>query len=820
MTNFIAPSVVATLRSFNEFIDEIKAPEVQQVEGLSLRGWEDQLSRLRVWAANIGAHHTNESSLDYRLRDASHIRNRIVGLLESLLRRLDDARDVLAESVAGNQEVISDSDDDDEGQLNLKPEIEQMLDSAASIIGNLFQMSMLVRKPAKHDLTVGSRWSEVEHYAQFDCNHVRAKYPKAEEFLVTRLAKGITQRRLYLKYRERHALKLKHGLSAILSEIDTNMEDDQIESMTEPLSDTVVTVPQSQNIDFDYEASDSGFSQSSYAASLISGNNITIPPLPKAAQDNEPFECPFCYIIIKIDTTRSWSKHVFQDLQPYMCIDGECMTPEKLYTSKHEWIYHMEKCHAEVAEGESANQDPSMTDNGKGCPLCTASSLEQGYLSGHIARHLEELALFALPLREGDLQNETTEERRGQAAELPASHVFNEDSDDKHIDTGSDEPSIERRYKYFQGDEDPTETPDSARDTIGINRSLSQNTEGANILKDPIDPALGLIGDSKVAVTYEGWDFVKASPPGASEKPTWALVARTKNPLSQDELRREVDKILSRSLGGSASTQYSHPYMDGYKRKQVDRLIGDKIREEMDPRFTYVLAALEVYQEKIEKHRRTTSMHVILKRILRTEVEELHASRQSSTPVLEGERIDLRDSLVKARTGYARDRQQQHNHKGDLNTRKSKLKSQSLSTNDPGYDPKHDLDLDSAQAQHDDLSARKSGSDLPIRSAEPQPLPQHLFQSYPRQSLDIGYVETRFGRKKVPVRLPKPPNKSFRSPEYSLGSSVWVESSQKRMVVAGHLKCSDEAEWLYRLDDKDSGECLENVKESDLKAFN
>jgi hypothetical protein len=34
--------------------------------------WADELGRLRVWAANIGAHQTGQSSLDYRLRDASH----------------------------------------------------------------------------------------------------------------------------------------------------------------------------------------------------------------------------------------------------------------------------------------------------------------------------------------------------------------------------------------------------------------------------------------------------------------------------------------------------------------------------------------------------------------------------------------------------------------------------------------------------------------------------------------------------------------------------------------------------------------------------
>ena len=32
-------------------------------EGLFIGDWEDELGRLRVWAANIGAHQTNQSSL-------------------------------------------------------------------------------------------------------------------------------------------------------------------------------------------------------------------------------------------------------------------------------------------------------------------------------------------------------------------------------------------------------------------------------------------------------------------------------------------------------------------------------------------------------------------------------------------------------------------------------------------------------------------------------------------------------------------------------------------------------------------------------------
>lgn len=46
----------------------------------------DQLGRLQAWAAHSGAHRVEASklSLDYRLREASHMRSRVSGLLAEL----------------------------------------------------------------------------------------------------------------------------------------------------------------------------------------------------------------------------------------------------------------------------------------------------------------------------------------------------------------------------------------------------------------------------------------------------------------------------------------------------------------------------------------------------------------------------------------------------------------------------------------------------------------------------------------------------------------------------------------------------------------
>lgn len=48
------------------------------------------LARLKIWAGSLGAHrHSGNRSLDYRLRDASNIRNHIQSLLQDLCEAVD-----------------------------------------------------------------------------------------------------------------------------------------------------------------------------------------------------------------------------------------------------------------------------------------------------------------------------------------------------------------------------------------------------------------------------------------------------------------------------------------------------------------------------------------------------------------------------------------------------------------------------------------------------------------------------------------------------------------------------------------------------------
>lgn len=65
----------------------------------------------------------------------------------------------------------------------------------------------------------------------------------------------------------------------------------------------------------------------------------------------------------------------------------DCSTPSTLYTSRREWYHHLHTSHS----------IPSKSESDFDCPLCQENLPQAARPERHIGRHLEELALFAIP---------------------------------------------------------------------------------------------------------------------------------------------------------------------------------------------------------------------------------------------------------------------------------------------------------------------------------------------------------------------------------------------------------------------------------------
>ena len=371
MATLISALLIPCLKSFNQLQERVEQPDYGYEREVSSASWGDELGRLRVWAANIGAHQTGQSSLDFRLRDASHISNQITKLLQDLNRSLDDVLDELLED--GTE--ASEDDGTSASWLgdNSTTEFQQLHEEVVNIIDCLYQLSMLIRKPAQHDLLVGSRMGDKVEFEFYDNEHVRNLHPRTEEQISQRLGRAITRRRKYLGYRERHHRKLEKGIEQTTS--------------GSTVSETIATDFKTQNIDFEDTSSNSGMSQTSYAPSLIDGGRVTIPAPPKQSAEGKPFECPYCYFVIDIKSERSWIRHIFKDIKPYVCTFADCSMPDRVYDSRREWYFH---------ETTEHHREDLV------CALCKDTLKSSKQYERHVARHLEELALFALPRTELD----------------------------------------------------------------------------------------------------------------------------------------------------------------------------------------------------------------------------------------------------------------------------------------------------------------------------------------------------------------------------------------------------------------------------------
>ncbi|KAK4944486.1 hypothetical protein LTR10_016160 [Elasticomyces elasticus] len=417
----ISSELIDCLRLFNALIsrDDLASHATE----VPTRLWTGELGRLRLWAANIGAHQSGESSVDHRLREASHIRGQTVKLLERLRQVLQDLEELL-EGVDQDLEDLLDGLDQEDGELQPQRDDEtdaqQIYSSLVTTVDCLFQMSMIIRRPTYHDRLLGSKRIDATTFEPFDKQHVISKYPQAHHTVTDRLGAAISRRRAALKYRQRHREKLGEGIESI----------DQPDAISTRLSETIATDFEDPPVNFEGTGSDSGLSQTSYASSLWeSGEKITVPRPPKESSGGNPFECPYCFFIVTVSDRREWIRHVFRDLMPYICVFPDCPASNRLYETRREWFQHLQAIHL-------SGPIPSESID---CQLHCGVRLPITSLERHLGRHLEELALFALPkAEEGD----------------------EEDFDQAHSSTA--EAKFEDDISTSEGDEDDLALPETS----------------------------------------------------------------------------------------------------------------------------------------------------------------------------------------------------------------------------------------------------------------------------------------------------------------------------------------------------------------------
>ncbi|KAF2016663.1 hypothetical protein BU24DRAFT_423040 [Aaosphaeria arxii CBS 175.79] len=438
---------------------------------------QDEFDRFKIWAGNIAAHRKGRRSLEYRLRDAAHLKAETENLLIALQESLSDALAIVkGERVPWDElddsdtDSESDIDSDDGADLKSDTELQQLNASVKNTVTCLFRLSMSIRDPAPNSQYRSTIIVDKSYFEAHDIQHVRAKFEVEDNYLSERLGKAISGRRQYLSYREEHHNKLAKKVETIGFE-EPRTEHTTNSTEASPLPK--IAVEDSSTI----VDNDDALSQTSYASSVNS--TIRIPPLPKIAREEEYFECPLCFMIVSIHTTAAWKQHVYRDLHPYCCTFEHCTTADRLYDSRHAWFQHELEAHRtawQCVEGceKLFNNEPDFDSHVKDthpeisgdqmmfalkrtatrsakladitiCSLC-GKEMTLRALQKHLGHHQEQLALFALPPNLEATEDEPLDDFKDN----PITKGWEDDGSSDGSDDGDDSRRVEEFVEQFR----------------------------------------------------------------------------------------------------------------------------------------------------------------------------------------------------------------------------------------------------------------------------------------------------------------------------------------------------------------------------------
>jgi hypothetical protein len=214
----------------------------------------------------------------------------------------------------------------------LHTQSEQLYLFVIETITSLFKLSIFIRASTRRNKFAKSS-AEKSYETQPDILHIRDLFPFASQnpTLVERLGKANAQRRQWLSYKKRHREKL--GTSGFTEERNSTQyfhstsesviqsknkhagastTSAGIRSAVTALSSTDASTfyEQSREGPGNEDASEAGFSETTYNASQRSDseqNTTYVPQPPRESENENPFECPYCFSILTISSRTEWT---------------------------------------------------------------------------------------------------------------------------------------------------------------------------------------------------------------------------------------------------------------------------------------------------------------------------------------------------------------------------------------------------------------------------------------------------------------------------------------------------------------------------------
>ncbi|KAG4288540.1 hypothetical protein FPRO06_06192 [Fusarium proliferatum] len=491
--------------SFNHEIDSLE----DQAEANDLREllltFENENIRFRIEAPHI------QEQVIYLLRDISESLEDIIVLIPQQESSKgskdigDKPNSLPGGSDQDSEDSFTDSDLDDDEILSAKTRISTSCADIAEAIDCLLRLSLAIANPAPHErfrkLGAGPD-EDVSFYEAHDVRYVQDKFPKISQDLPGVLGKFITRRRQFFKYREAHHAKLAAGLDQMTQKDTKHLEGSGV-------------------IDED-NRSDMAMSETSYATSagyltVENGEMKPVPPLkvpPRPPEaDRGVFECATS--LGTSARTPVSSQGVPNQIQTLIdAIGGSSTSPS--ITGAHGLVHSS----AEASYRRRLNSGITFVINTYQTRATSISA--QSWLAArraisglksyikHVGRHLEQLALHALP-KLGDEELEDDADSGEQNDKLSKWEAISADDDSfeaspkAHGQPGADEVDGQSEISGLatmnighnaEGDVAAEEVPDSDTPIPPVASSSGQHAVETSDTDEYIEGALAKLEGS------------------------------------------------------------------------------------------------------------------------------------------------------------------------------------------------------------------------------------------------------------------------------------------------------------------------------------
>ncbi|RDW77569.1 hypothetical protein BP6252_05622 [Coleophoma cylindrospora] len=377
----------------------------------------------------------------------------------------------------------------------------------------------------------------------------------------------------------------------------------------------------------------------------------------------EPFMCPYCWTEEVVQNRAAWKKHVFQDLKPYVCTFEKCDL--KMFKSRREWFMHELQLHrrewtcqecshkafstqaeflkhlisSHKFDGNESHLEAYILQSEEpvnripisACPLCddlqknnheskdssSPGALDDGtddmakpsrqYITvkqfrSHLGRHLEQLALFALPRTE---DNDMDDDSADEDPDEDASGGIKNDTDTDSLTNGKmraeGESSENKIEELLVPHRDPT-------------RALDNYVQVSDIT--PLKPVTA--DDCREKLTTYAAFLIRKQATSDANSETWARAEFIQEVVTEEEIVKVIKQLNEKGPSAAEKMGKLFPFQQSQVTKVLDHLrnIGK------DPNFEWSLAQLNREERRFEdsKKKETTIIMVYLKR---TPIEDI-----------------------------------------------------------------------------------------------------------------------------------------------------------------------------------------------------